>query len=155
MLYQSVTQYGWEGTLNYIWLGDPFPHSPIFEYLKLVVEMESFLDKEDNRLSEIESALQRAEAEIGTGDKHTTTRGLVLLWIRNYPGLEKVLGEISYKLDKLAAQVDGILLANVNSNARKVQDLRSKRKELSRKAVSCMERCDALMTAFNVLLDEK
>jgi len=154
MLYQSVTQYGWEGTLNYVWLGDPFPHSPILEYIKLIVELESSLGKEENRLSEIEIALKRAEGEIGTADKHTK-RNLVLLWIRNYPGLENFLGETSHKLDKIAARVDGILLADVNSNARKVQHLRLKRKELSGKAVGCMERCDALMTTFNVLLDEK
>ncbi|KAL3926428.1 MAG: hypothetical protein SGBAC_013478, partial [Bacillariaceae sp.] len=137
-----------------VWLGDPFPNSPILEYLKLVVDSESSLENEENRLNEIESALQRAQVEIGEGD-NSTKRNLVLLWIQNYPGLEKVLGDVSQKLDKIAAQVDRILLSNVDSSARKVQELRTKRKELSRKAVACMGRCDALMTSFNVLLDDK
>ena len=137
-----------------IWLGDPFPKSPILEYSKVVVVTESSLKKEENRLDAIESARQRAEAEIGEGNKDTK-RSLLLLWIRNYPGLEKVLAEISHKLDKIAARVDGIMLSNVDSGARMVQELRSKRKELSRTTVACMGRCDALMTSFNVLLDEK
>lgn len=185
LLYESVTQYGWEGTVNYvrflkfeklqfcsdsiysncshcvlyfslsqIWLGDPFPQSPILEYLKLATDIESSLDSEENRLTEIENALQRAKAEIASGDKHIS-RSLVLLWTINYPGLELALGEISHNLDSAAAHVDSILLAKVNFNARAVQDLRSKRKELSRKAVECMGRCDALMVSFKVTLDEE
>ncbi|CAJ1930209.1 unnamed protein product [Cylindrotheca closterium] len=152
---RSFYQYGCEGTLNLIWLGDPFPNSPILEYSKLVVVTESSLKKEENLLDEIESARQRAEAEVLDGGDKSTKRSLLLLWMRNYPELEKVLGEISHKLDKIAARVDGILLSNVDSSARKVQELRSKRKELSRKTVACMGRCDALMTLFKVLRDEK
>ena len=118
--------------------------------------MESSLDKEESRIHEMEIALQRAKAELAGGCDEHAAGNLVLLWSTNYPGLQKRLGETSHNLDKIAARVDGILLAStVNSNARQVQHLRSKRKELSIKAVSCMDRCDALMTSFSMPLDEK
>ena len=186
LLYESVTQYGWEGTVNYvrfrirklqfcsdsiysncshcvlyfslsqIWLGDPFPQSPILEYLKLATDIGSSLDSEENRLTEIENALQRAKAEIASGDKHIS-RSLGLLWTINYPGLELTLGEISHiGMDAIYQKQSAGTRNHPNQpGARVVQDLRSKRKELSRKAVACMGRCDALMVSFKVMLDEE
>jgi hypothetical protein len=73
----------------------------------------------------------------------------------NYPGLEKALAGLDSKLDKVAAKIDGVLLSKTNSSSHKVEELKKKKKLLSKKLVVDMERCDALMASYKVLQDEK
>lgn len=153
LMYQVVAEYGWEGALNYVWVGDPFYGSPVGKYLQLLQEAEGTLAKQETTMNAIEEALERARLDSVEDDK-STTKEIVTLWMANYPGLEKALAGLSSKLDHTAAKIDGVLLSRVHSNAPKVQELKKKKKILSKTIVADMERCDALMASFMVLQAE-
>jgi hypothetical protein len=156
MIHQAVSEYGWEGSLNYLWVGDPYHGSPVGKYFKVLQEAELSMGKEEARISEIEEALDRARLD-SVEDGEKTTKEVVLLWMANYPGLEKALAGLDNKLDKVAAKIDGVLLSKTNSSSHKVQhkvqELKKKKKLLSKKLVVDMERCDALMASYKVLQD--
>jgi molybdenum cofactor biosynthesis enzyme MoaA len=156
MIHQAVSEYGWEGALNYVWVGDPYDGSPVGKYLKVLQEADLSMGKEETRISEIEEALDRARLDSVEVDKNTM-KEVVILWMANYPGLEKALAGLDNKLDKVAAKIDGVLLSKTNSSSHKVQhkvqELKKKKKLLSKKLVVDMERCDALMASYKVLQD--
>eukprot|EP00980_Cylindrotheca_fusiformis_P003188 scaffold721_cov131-Cylindrotheca_fusiformis.AAC.78 len=152
VVYQTVTEYGWEGAINYVWVGDPYYGSPVGKYLQILCAAKASLAEEEARMNEIEEALERARLDSTEGGK-SATKETATWWMANYPGLEKSLAGLSSKLDKIAAKVDGILISKVGSNPKKVEELKRNKKMLSKQLVVSMERCDALIATFKVLQD--
>lgn len=156
MLYQSISQYGVEGTIRYIWVGDPY-HALQRQYLTILKKGAQARIKEEKRLNEIEEALDRARLDSiddHTRKETTTTREIVKAWIENYPSLEKSLAQTSQTLDRLAAQVDGVLLSKTDPNSKISQEIKREKKLLSKQLVLDMERCDALICSFSVLQEQ-
>lgn len=182
-----VNQYGWDGFLRYIWEGEPYTPS-IRKMHDSLSDAEAKRATQDKRLNGIEEALERArldsvdersEVRWLPATKDRATKAIVLQWAHYYKpkNLEITLGELSASLDKLAAQVDAVILteANAKSNARVVDDIKRRKKLLSKQLVSLqlsgslylkwyivltflflfqvldMERCDAFMTCYKLL----
>ena len=130
MIYRSIEEYGLDGTIRYIWVGDPYPDKAR-EYKELLDKAAKSRSKEENRLNEIEEALDRARLDsVDDSTNHKkATKEIVIAWIANYPTLEKSLAQSSHTLDKVAAQVDGVLLSKVDSNSKISQDLKKRKKQ--------------------------
>lgn len=147
-----VEEYGWEGALRYVWEGQPYS-SNIQAQLNSLKDAEKTRIVQEARLNAIEEALERARLD--SIDDARTTKAIVLRWKENYRprDLEKTLGELSATLDKLAAQVDAVILSGTdsNNNSRIAQDIKRRKKVLSKQLVLDMERCDAFMTCYQVL----
>jgi methionine salvage enolase-phosphatase E1 len=159
-LYQSVSDYGWEGALRYIREGDPYAPA-IREYMHILDQVEKSGVTQEIRINIAEEALERARLVWVDADSRakTTKEEIVMLWIEYYPpkNLKKALGDISYILDQLAAQVDGVLLLTTedggSASSHILTELKRRKKLLSQQLVLNMERCDALMKSFQVLQD--
>lgn len=147
-----VANYGWEGAIRFVWEGEPFPPR-IRDMLDSLSEVEKSRATQEERMSAIEEALDRARLD--SVDDVRTSKTIVLRWTANYGprNLEKSLAELSATLDKLAAQVDAVVLSSseTNSNVRVVQDIKRRKKLLSKQLVLDMERCDAFMSCYQVL----
>jgi lysyl-tRNA synthetase class I len=147
-----VEEYGWEGALRYLWEGEPYSSS-IQVLLDSLTDAEKARVIQDARLNAIEEALERARLD--SIDDARTTKAIVLRWKENYRPrhLEITLGELSSILDKLAAQADAVLFSGTDSsnNSRIAQDIKRRKKVLSKQLVLDMERCDAFMTCYQVL----
>lgn len=146
-----VQPYGWEGALRYLWEGKPYPQD-VQDALDSLSEVEESRTFQISRLSAMEEALEHARLD--TVDDSKTSEAIVKKWIERYRpnNLERSLGETSHKLDKLAAQVDGVILKEYQESSLKViQEIRKRKKLLSKQLVLDMERCDALMASYQVL----
>jgi hypothetical protein len=147
-----VEEYGWEGALRYVWEGEPYSPS-IQALLNPLKDAEKARVVQEARLNAIEEALERARLD--SIDDARTTKAIVLRWKENYRprDLEKTLGDLSATLDKLAAQADAVILSGTDSssNSRVTQDIKRRKKVLSKQLVLDMERCDAFMTCYQVL----
>jgi hypothetical protein len=155
-LYQSVSEYGWEGALRYIWEGDPYAPA-IRDYMHILDQVEKLRVTQEIRINTVEEALERARLDsVDDDSRATTTKEIVKLWIEYYSpkSLEKALGDISHILDRLAAQVDGVLLSTTedgSASSHILTELKRRKKLLSKQLVLDMERCDALITFFQLL----
>jgi hypothetical protein len=159
-LHQSVSnKYGWEGALRYIREGDPY--APVIrEYMRILDLVEKSGVAQEIRINTVEEALERAKLDSGVDadSRATTTKEEIVLklWIEYYSptSLKKALGDISHILDRLAAQVDGVLLSTTedgSASSHILTELKRRKKLLSKQLVLDMERCDALITFFQVL----
>ena len=150
--YQSLSEYGLDGTLRYIWEGDPYT-STVREYLNILELAEKSRATQCSRMNAIEEALERARLD--SVDDARMSKDIIVLWTAYYlpQNLEKSLAELSHVLDRLAAEVDGILLSSrdVVASSHVLQTLRKKKKLLSKQLVLDMERCDALMASYDIL----
>ena len=81
VLHQTVSEYGWTGTLNYVWLGDPYYGSPLGRYLHILKEVEKSLEKEETRINSLEESLERARLD--SVDDIPTTKEIVKIWVEN------------------------------------------------------------------------
>lgn len=147
-----VEEYGWEGAIRYIWDGEPYPPT-IQALLDVLAQAEKSRSAQVARLNAIEEALERARLD--SVDDVKTNKEIVRRWAENYrpTNLEKALAEQSNILDKLAAQVDAVILAGKESdgNSRVVHDIKRRKKLLSKQLVLDMERCDAFVACYQVL----
>ena len=147
-----VEEYGWEGALRYVWEGDPYT-SNIRVLLDSIADAENTRVFQGARLNAIEESLERARLD-GV-DEVRTNKAIVLRWKDNHRprDLEKELAELSSILDKLAAQVDGVIISGTDSNIRTrvAEDIKQRKKVLSKQLVLDMERCDAFMACYQVL----
>jgi hypothetical protein len=154
-MYQSVSEYGLEGTFRYIWEGDPYTPA-IREYVETLEQAEKSRVTQELRINAIEEALERARLD--SVDDVRTTKEVVRLWMANYApkNLEKSLADLSNLLDRLAAQVDGIVLSKGDANASShvLQELKRRKKLLSKQLVLDMERCDVLTASYQVLQEK-
>jgi hypothetical protein len=149
MLYHSVSEYGWNGTIMLIWEGDPYTEQAR-EYLEILDSATRIQERQELEINIIEEALERARLDSVDDKDSISTKEL---WANYYPShLEKVLVGMSDKLDKVAAKVDGVLLSSRLDSAPQVfQKIRQKKKLLSKQLVLNMERCDALMASYEIL----
>ena len=172
-VYQSVSSYGWEGTLRYIWEGDPYIPR-VREYIEILESCESSKIRQEELIWNIEECLERARLDSVDDDTHTaestpstatattvTTKEVVRLWVKNFSpiggDLVRKLAQLSHSLDSLAAQVDSILVSTEDAadNSRTWIDIKKRKKLLSKQLVLAMERTDALMAAYKVLLEKR
>ncbi len=147
-----VVKYGWEGALRFVWEGEPY--SPrIQAILDSLSEAEKSRVAQEARMNSIEEALERARLD--SIDDVRTSKAIVNRWAANYGplNLEKSLAELSATLDRLAAKVDAVILSSsdIDKNARVVQEIKQRKKLLSKQLVLDMERCDAFMSCYQVL----
>jgi hypothetical protein len=154
-LYQSVCQYGWDGTLRSIWEGDPY--SPkVRQFMKTLDESDESRKTQERLIAEIEEALERARLD--SIDDTKTTKEIVKTWLANFrpKNLEKSLSQLDTVLDKLAAKVDGISIsASDGADTSSVfQELKRRKKLLSKQLVLAMERTDALLASYQVLQEQ-
>ena len=136
---QLVSRYGWNGALNYVWEGDPYPN--LRDHLNALNRVEKTLDKEDRQLNRLEEALERARLDSIDDAAADNDASIHAQWEANVKkDLHKQLARLSYDLDRWAAQIDeipGIEQGNVN--------LKLQKKSLSTKVVRLMERADVLI----------
>ena len=147
-----VQEYGWNGAIRYIWEGEPYP--PAIQAL-----LDSLSNAEQSRLAQaaalnaIEEALERARLD--SVDDERTTKAVVQRWAEYYlpQSLEKSLAGHSHALDKLAAQVDAVILEgrHYTTNNQVVQDIKRRKKLLSEEIVVDMEKCDAFVAYYQAL----
>jgi hypothetical protein len=158
-IYQSVHEYGWEGTLRYLWEGDPYGPE-VGNYIKVLETAEKSRVAQQIKLNVLEETLERARLDSVDDSsirRTSITKEIVRLWIANYApsSLEKILSELSHVLDRLAAQVDGIVVSQKKddgtASSSVFQDIKRRKKLLSKQLVLDMERCDALMASYQVL----
>ena len=144
-LCRTVSRYGFKGTLNYVWVGDPYPD--LREYLDALCEIEGSFERETKILTSVEEALDRARLDsVDTADEISVLR----LWEKNVPDgdLRKQLAFLSDRLDKLAAKIDGV-------PALEKLEIRRRKKQLSTKGVALMERVDSLITFYRQARQER
>jgi hypothetical protein len=147
-----VSQYGWDGTLRYIWEGDPY--SPkVRHYMETLDDADQSRKSQERLIAAIEEALERARLD--SIDDTKTTREIVKAWITIFrpKNLEKSLSQLDTVLDKLAAKVDGILISAAD-NSRVFQELKRRKKLLSKQLVLAMERTDALLASYRILQEQ-
>ena len=155
--YQKVTEYGWDGTMRYIWVGDPY--SPTIRgYVETLDQVEETRKSQERLIGIIEEALERARLDSVDDDsyKTKTTKEMVKLWMANLVprNLEQSLAQLDTTLDRLAAQVDRIVISaeeEASTNSRVMQDIKSRKRLLSKQLVLAMERTDALLASYQVL----
>lgn len=148
---QLVREYGFKGALRYIWEGEAYS-SDIQTLLNTLNDAQEGRDTQESRLSAIEEALERARLD--SVDDARATKAIVLRWIENYRpnNLETTLADLSDKLDKLASKVDSVALSEAYVDSPRVlQDIRRRKKLLSKQLVLDMERCDAFLACYHVL----
>jgi hypothetical protein len=108
---------------------------------------------QERLIAAIEEALERARLD--SIDDTKTTREIVKAWITIFrpKNLEKSLSQLDTVLDKLAAKVDGILISAAD-NSRVFQELKRRKKLLSKQLVLAMERTDALLASYRILQEQ-
>lgn len=149
-LYQSVTEYGVEGTMRYIWEGEPY--SPrIREYLNTLEKAATDLEKQQATIAAIEEALERARLNSVDG---ASTMEVAKVWVETFrpKNLEKCLAQLDNEIDKISARVDGIVLAGDASSGADI--VKKKKKNLSKNLLLAGERTDALLASYKVLQED-
>jgi hypothetical protein len=162
-LLKSVPQYGWEGTMRYIWEGDAY--SPELRDLADTLEdAEIARSLQESRIHAMEAALDLARLNSIEGQSSTE---IVKNWVDCFAAeadnggggqsLEQVLADVSDKLDKIAAKIDGVALSSTmsnNNNKELVERIQLRKKLLSKNIVLDMERCDVLLGSYQVLREQ-
>jgi hypothetical protein len=186
-LNRSVQEHGWEGTMRLIWEGDPYDPD-LRDAVDKLEDAEFDLQatyRIDDRLVGLEESLDAATA-MASSSASTTTTTIDSLWNQawmDHPAnlsssnnnggsggdnpltIERTLADMSSRLDKIAARVDGVILSSTltssvnnnkagnscTSNIFLAQQVKERKKKLSRAIVSDMERCDALVASYQVL----
>lgn len=135
-LRQSVKQYGWEGTMRYVWEGDPYPPE-IRDSIKRLEKVERSIQKE-SLLASLEESLARARLDSVDDVSVVVPQWMVAHAPRN---LEKDLSKVSHDLDTLAATLDSV-------PSRGNVDIKLRKKQTSQKVVLMMERVDTLLACY-------
>jgi len=168
-LNRSVREHGWEGTLRLIWEGDPYDPD-LRDAVDKLEDAEFDLlatHRIDDRLKGLETTLDAATASSSSSPDIPLYKLWNETWMldpSNRVGsddrpltIERTLGDMSDRLDKIAARVDGVILSSSSSkeshtsNHFLAQRVKERKKKLSRAIVSEMERCDALLASYQVL----
>ena len=163
-----VKQYGWEGAMNYIWEGDPYPH--IRQYLTQLDQLTQQLDQAETILGQLQETRERAQLEcidyhdtttdysnnknIKTAHDQQSVQLLVQTWQDTWKAtyyyhqkkrdLATVAGGLSQLLDRTAARIDAVPAA---SHAL----VKQRKKALSQRVVQLMEQTDH---CIGVLIDD-
>lgn len=151
--------------LRLIWEGD-------LEQARCLEEAEVLLAKIQSSVSQIEEALDRARLDTVDDNSHGNSatdsyeqyddhnKGILDRWKQNYrvnvtddnADLRTALATANDSCDKVAAMVDSIILSSSqNVEDTFLEQLRQKKKLLSKTIVLDSERVDALVASFQVL----
>ncbi|KAG7336790.1 hypothetical protein IV203_032376 [Nitzschia inconspicua] len=162
VLYKTTKDYGWEGTLRYLWEGDVY--SPELRHLVDTLEdAEIERSLQESRIHAMEAALDLARLNSVDGQ---SSKEILRAWVDCFAAetatgsasLERTLADVSDKLDKIAAKVDGIVLCGSTMSNSSIKDLvdriKARKKLLSKSIVMDMERCDVLMGSYQVMQEE-
>eukprot|EP00533_Pseudo-nitzschia_delicatissima_P016238 CAMPEP_0197269384 /NCGR_PEP_ID=MMETSP1432-20130617/5101_1 /TAXON_ID=44447 /ORGANISM="Pseudo-nitzschia delicatissima, Strain UNC1205" /LENGTH=204 /DNA_ID=CAMNT_0042734535 /DNA_START=19 /DNA_END=630 /DNA_ORIENTATION=+ len=159
-LNRSVQKHGWEGALRLIWEGDPYDPD-LRDAVDRLEDAEFDLlatHRIDDRLKGLERTLDEATTSSSFTPKVPVYEQWNQAWMEdpeNRVGeddrpltIERTLGDMSDRLDKIAARIDGVILSSASdksgtSNTFLAQRVKERKKKLSRAIVSEMERCDA------------
>eukprot|EP00536_Pseudo-nitzschia_multiseries_P006682 jgi/Psemu1/296337/fgenesh1_pm.145_\ len=159
-LHRSVQNHGWEGTLRYIWEGDPYDPDLREAVDKLEDAEWDLAATIDDRLSGLEASLDAATAAATAAPGEPIVRLWNEAWME-HPSrsitpltVERTLADTSDRLDKIAAKVDGVIVGASSSSSFLTQRVKKRKKLLSKTIVSNMERCDALVASFHTLREE-
>ena len=160
-LKQSVDEYGWEGTLRYIWEGDAYTPE-LRNCVDTLEDAEIQRSLQESRIHTMEAALELAR--LNTVDDRRTSTEIVQQWMEYFAAecpsmtLERTLADVSDKLDKIASKIDGVVLSSSindsSSTSELIQQIKKRKKLLSKTIVLDMERCDALMASYQVLKEQ-
>jgi hypothetical protein len=134
-LYQSVSDYGWQCTLRYIWEGEYYPEH-VRSALEVLDATQSQFEVYSAVLELIETSLARAK--LNSVDDRVRNEDWTLAHLPE--NLEKDIVMLSFNLDKLAASVDAVILDDA--------ELRPRKKQISSNIVLAMERADALLNIY-------
>lgn len=176
--HRSVRDHGWEGALRYVWEGDPYDPD-LREAVDQLEDAEFELratSRIDDRLSGLEESLDDATVTASSAgdDSYLSVRLWNEIWM-DHPSntsssgtrsssssktvsldVGRTLADMSHRLDKIAANVDGIVVLSSSSLSSSTNDsflaqrVKKRKKTLSKSIVSDMERCDALLASFQV-----
>jgi hypothetical protein len=139
-IYRLLSQHGWDGTLRLLWEGSPYPpelRGP-YEALDDAANVSTTLQQ---TIQTLEKGLE--EAQIA---EESNFSSILRQWQLNVQSsltnddLRQHLALLSHELDHVAAQVDGVLSENGGVKQRK--------KDLSQRLVTLMERADALISFY-------
>lgn len=136
LLWQSVSKYGFEGTLRYVWEGNPYPPE-IRDSIQRLEKVERSIQKE-SLLGGLEESLARARLDSVDGVSILVPQWMVAHAPRN---LEHDLAKVSHDLDTLAANVDSI---PSHGDA----GIKLRKKQCSQQVVQMMERADILLACY-------
>ena len=145
-IYQCVQAYGWNGTVRYIWEGDPLSQEvrQFFDILKAVSQS---LDVLNADISTLEEALERARLD--TIDEMNSAV-ILQYWRANLHhtahDIRKDLAKVSSDLDVLASKIDQIPSKD---------EVRPQKKELSSRTVLLMARADRLIAFFTTATEQR
>lgn len=143
--YPLLRDYGWDGALRYIWEGDPNPER-IRDHVATLNTVAKALTAQEKTMSILEEGLERARLD--TIDE-SGPASILVLWRKNLPNslrdLRKHLAKVSSDLDKLAAKVDQVPTED---------EVRQRKKDLSKTVVGLMERADAMIAFFKSATDD-
>jgi len=144
-LYHCIDEYGWDGTLHYIWEGFP---PQLQDYFEILDKTEQARQTEIlPQLESLEEALERARLETV---EDSSPRDLARVWEQHYAGnLDRTLAGLSQSLDRWASSVDGIHAKN--GSGKVWENVQRRKRLLSKQLVFDMERCDALLASYQVL----
>ena len=170
--YTWYQQYGFHGTLRYIWEGEPYVPQ-IRLYYETLQKTTVQYKKCQKIVTLLEESYQRAQLNSIDYDNYTNNF-VVQMWQQSLPkqyrDLRQRLALISHDVDQMAAQLDQIIItttttttsSNTNTNtstttsAIKQQSdtekhydvIRKQKKNMSKDVVKLMERVDQLITYY-------
>lgn len=157
-LHRSIDDYGWKGTLRYIWEGDPY-ETKLRTFVQELEESEFDLIvfRIDDRLQALEQTLNL----VTSSSADETLFEWNQLWIRHPVNSRKTdinnsLADLSDRLDTIASRVDGIIFSSIAWNDNYLTKKIKKRKRIiSKDIATSMGRCDALLTSIQLLNEIK
>ena len=139
--YQFVQMHGWNGTIRYIWEGDPLPRE-IRDLVDILQAVSHSLDMIDVDIVILEEGLERARLDNIDG---TNPADILQHWRTNLhhtaQDIRKKLAQVSFDLDVMASEIDQIPAK---------EEVRLQKKELSRRTVLLMARADKLIEFFTI-----
>jgi hypothetical protein len=140
-IYQCVSEYGVDGTMRYIWEGDPYPEK-IRVYLDALDDVERSLEHEVTLLCSLEEGLERAGLDC---IDDSSPASILKIWESNCPiqDLQMQLAKLSYELDQYASRVDQLILSDADH-----ANIKERKKAQSKRIVRFMERTDCLVSFY-------
>lgn len=138
--YKLISRYGLEGSYYYVWEGSQYPPRIRAQAEALDAVQETISEKE-NSITNLEQGLQRAQRAVpSTADSSE----ILLHWQADLaiPDIRTYLAQLSDSLDKIAARVDGVNSAGDN-------EIKVRKKALSKMIVQLMDQADALIAFYN------
>ena len=131
-LSRAISKYGAKGFVRLIWEGDHLEPNVREAWDALDGLEASAVPREEKRLEKVEIAFETARLNSVDGSDDQI--------LEQYPQIKKDLSMVSYRLDKVAAEVDSV---QSHGNA----EVKRRKKHLSRTLVGMMERADTLIAS--------